>query len=277
MKVVVQKVLNASVVVNKEEVGKINSGLLIFVGFTHNDDISNIKYIVNKIVNLRIFEDNNNVMNLSAKELNKELLVVSQFTLYADTSKGILLLMNKYLKLSENYEPDDLEEISSKYFINGNTAVRRMRKEAKEAFEMLSEASIANGTPVYGQSAYRPYSMQENLYKSAVNNLGQKQADIDTARPGHSEHQTGLTIDVSSTKGGNMLYFDKTKSFTWMNENAHKYGFILRYTKENENITGFMYESWHYRYVGVKVATDMHDNYPELSYDEYYYKFIDNK
>lgn len=88
MKVVVQKVLNASVVVNKEEVGKINSGLLIFVGFTHNDDISNIKYIVNKIVNLRIFEDYNNVMNLSAKELNKELLVVSQFTLYADTSKG---------------------------------------------------------------------------------------------------------------------------------------------------------------------------------------------
>lgn len=88
MKVVVQKVLNASVVVNKEEVGKINSGLLIFVGFTHNDNISNIKYIVNKIVNLRIFEDNNNVMNLSAKEFNKELLVVSQFTLYADTSKG---------------------------------------------------------------------------------------------------------------------------------------------------------------------------------------------
>lgn len=88
MKVVVQKVLNASVVVNKEEVGKINSGLLIFVGFTHNDNISNIKYIVNKIVNLRVFEDNNNVMNLSAKELNKELLVVSQFILYADTSKG---------------------------------------------------------------------------------------------------------------------------------------------------------------------------------------------
>ena len=88
MKVVVQKVLNASVVVNKEEVGKINSGLLIFVGFTHNDDIKKIKYIVNKIVNLRVFEDSNNVMNLSALELNKELLVVSQFTLYADTSKG---------------------------------------------------------------------------------------------------------------------------------------------------------------------------------------------
>ena len=88
MKVVVQRVLNASVEVNKQVVGKIDSGLLVFVGFTHNDDISNIKYIVNKIVNLRIFDDSNGVMNLSAKELNKQILAVSQFTLYGDVSKG---------------------------------------------------------------------------------------------------------------------------------------------------------------------------------------------
>ena len=88
MKVVVQKVLNASVEVNKQVVGKIDSGLLVFVGFTHNDNISNIKYIVNKIVNLRIFDDSNGVMNLSAKELNKQILAVSQFTLYGDVSKG---------------------------------------------------------------------------------------------------------------------------------------------------------------------------------------------
>ena len=131
----------------------------------------------------------------------------------ADTTKGILILMNKYLVLDKNYEPDDLEEIDSKYFINGNTLVRKLKKEAKEAFEMLSEASIQNGTPVYGQSAYRPYSMQNNLYQNAVSSLGQEKADIDTARPGHSEHQTGLAIDVSSTKGGNMLSFDKTESF----------------------------------------------------------------
>ena len=88
MKVVVQRVLNASVEVNKQVVGKIDSGLLVFVGFTHNDNISNIKYIVNKIVNLRIFDDSNGVMNLSAKELNKQILAVSQFTLYGDVSKG---------------------------------------------------------------------------------------------------------------------------------------------------------------------------------------------
>lgn len=194
----------------------------------------------------------------------------------ADTTKGILILMNKYLVLDKNYEPDDLEEIDSKYFINGNTLVRKLKKEAKEAFEMLSEASIQNGTPVYGQSAYRPYSMQNNLYQNAVSSLGQEKADIDTARPGHSEHQTGLAIDVSSTKGGNMLYFKNTKSYEWMQENAYKYGFILRYKDEWKEITGFMDESWHYRYVGVKVATDIHDNYPNLTYDEYYFKFIDN-
>ena len=88
MKVVVQRVLNASVEVNKQVVGKIDSGLLVFVGFTHNDNISNIKYIVNKIINLRIFDDSNGVMNLSAKELNKQILAVSQFTLYGDVSKG---------------------------------------------------------------------------------------------------------------------------------------------------------------------------------------------
>lgn len=194
----------------------------------------------------------------------------------ADMDKEILVLMNKYHKLEDYYEPDDLEEINSKYFISGNTLVRKLRKEAKEAFETLSQDSIDNGTPVYGQSAYRPFEMQDSLYRDAVASLGQKQADIDTARPGFSEHQTGLAIDVSSTKWGNMLSFDDTDSFSWMQDNAYKYGFILRYPDDLTDITGFMYESWHYRYVGVKVATDMHNNYPNLTYDEYYVRFIED-
>lgn len=88
MKVVVQRVNKASVVVSKKEVGKIDKGLLVFVGFTHNDNIDNIKYIVNKIINLRIFDDESGVMNLSIKDKNYEILSVSQFTLYADTKKG---------------------------------------------------------------------------------------------------------------------------------------------------------------------------------------------
>ena len=194
-----------------------------------------------------------------------------------DMSKGINILTNKYNKLPNNYEPEDLEEIDSKYFISGNLYVREMRKVAKDAFENLAKDAMDAGFPVYGQSGYRPYSMQVNLYNSAVNRLGKKDADDETARPGHSEHQTGLTIDVSSTKGGNMETFHNSNSFTWMKNNAHKYGFIMRYPKGYEHLTGFMYESWHYRYVGVEIATDMHDNYPNMTYDEYYYKFIDNK
>lgn len=88
MKVVVQRVNHASVTVNKEIVGKINKGVLLLVGFTHNDSIENIKYIVNKILNLRIFDDENGVMNLSLLDKNYEILSVSQFTLYGDTKKG---------------------------------------------------------------------------------------------------------------------------------------------------------------------------------------------
>ncbi len=194
-----------------------------------------------------------------------------------DTSLGNLLLVNKYLKLDKDYIPKDLEEISDECFINANLYVREMTKEAKEAFEKLCKASIENKTPVYGQSAYRSYEAQEKLYNNAVKTGGKEYADSDTARPGQSEHQTGLTIDVSSTKSGNMLTFEKTSSYTWMLNNAHKYGFILRYPKGKENIYGYVNEPWHYRYVGTTVATDMHDNYPDLTYEEYYYKYIDKR
>lgn len=195
----------------------------------------------------------------------------------SDTNLGNLILVNKYYKLDSTYVPNNLEEISSSCFISGNTLVRKMTKEAKEAFEKLCNDSIKNGTPVYGQSAYRPYEMQEKLYNSAVSYGGVDYADNDTARPGHSEHQTGLAIDVSSTKSGNMLSFENTSSYEWMMENAHKYGFILRYTKDKENIHGYINEPWHFRYVGIDVATDIHDNYNDLTYEEYFYKFIDNK
>lgn len=193
----------------------------------------------------------------------------------ADVSKGNLILVNKYIKLDQEYIPNNLEEINSEYFINGNNSVRMLVKEAKEQFEKMSSDSIKNNTPVYGQSAYRSYDQQQSLYDNAVENYGDSVADTDTARPGHSEHQTGLAIDVSSTKSGNMLTFGNTLSYEWMINNAHKYGFILRYPKEKENIHGYINEPWHYRYVGVEIATDMHDNYSDLTYDEYYYKFID--
>ena len=233
----------------------------------------------NKERYVRFYEMNK---NLSYEEVVTRVNIGLDYGFYnyitlSDTKKDILILTNKYLRLDEDYKPSDLEKIKVDYFINGNSKVSYLRKDARNAFERLSADSIKNNTPVYGQSAYRSYKKQSILYNSAVKSYGKEKAMLDTARPGHSEHQTGLAIDVSSTKTGNMLDFENTDSFNWMVNNAHKYGFILRYPKGKENIHGYIYEAWHYRYVGVKVATDMHNNYSDLTFDEYYYKFIDNK
>ena len=233
----------------------------------------------NKERYVRFYEMNK---NLSYEEVVTRVNIGLDYGFYnyitlSDTKKDILILTNKYLRLDEDYKPSDLEKIKVDYFINGNSKVSYLRKDARDAFERLSADSIKNNTPVYGQSAYRSYEKQSILYNSAVESYGKEKAMLDTAKPGHSEHQTGLAIDVSSTKTGNMLDFENTDSFNWMVNNAHKYGFILRYPKGKENIHGYIYEAWHYRYVGVKVATDMHNNYSDLTFDEYYYKFIDNK
>ena len=168
------------------------------------------------------------------------------YTTKVDLTKNNLILVNKYRKLDSNYIPNDLEEINQKYFINGNKEVQSLKKEAKIAFENLSAASIKNNTPVYGQSGYRSYNRQQNIYNDSLKTYGKAKTDIEIARPGFSEHQTGLAIDVSSTKSGNMLSFKNTDSYIWMINNAYKYGFILRYPKEKEEITGIIYEPWHF-------------------------------
>ena len=239
-------------------------------------DIENFK--LENLNRYKLYKSKNN--NLSNQDIVTRVNIGLDYDFYGyvsdtDTSLDTLMLTNKYLKLDKDYMPSDLEEIDSQYFINGNKNARLLRREAKINFEKLSQDSILNNTPVYGQSAYRAYNRQEYLFNKAIQDYGYDNAINDTAKPGHSEHQTGLTIDVSSNKNGNMLNFDETSSFKWMLDNAYKYGFILRYPEGKSDITGFIYEAWHYRYVGVKVATDMHNNYKDLTYEEYYYRFID--
>lgn len=196
------------------------------------------------------------------------------YTKKANLSLGNQILVNKYHKLDDDYVPEDLVTINSKYFIN---ALRnnKLKRIAKESFEKLSIDSIKNGTPVYGQSAYRSYETQSEIFKEEIKNYGLEEALKSVAKPGYSEHQTGLSIDVSSTKEGNMLDFENTPSYEWMIKNAHKYGFILRYNKSKESIHSYINEPWHYRYVGIIIATDMYNNYSDLTYEEYFYQKID--
>lgn len=180
------------------------------------------------------------------------------------------ILVNKYIYLGEDYVPDNLEDISTNYSRSG----MRLVSSAKDAFETLAEQALKDNKKVIAMSSYRSYQYQVNLYNRYVANEGVNAADTYSARPGYSEHQTGLCVDVYD---GVIDYtnFEKSDSYNWMMDNAYKYGFILRYPKGKENITGYQYESWHYRYVGKKIAKYIHDN--DITFDEYYVRQIADK
>ncbi len=180
------------------------------------------------------------------------------------------VLVNKLNYLGDDYVPKNLEEINSKYAVSSG---KYLEKEAKDAFEELSEAARKENYKIIAASTYRSYNYQKNLYNNYVNQDGTLKADTYSARPGYSEHQTGYAVDVSN--GTSYVTFGNTKEFTWMKENAYKYGFILRYTKENEFITGYMDEPWHYRYVGKEIAKYIQEH--PMTYEEYYIRFLENK
>lgn len=193
---------------------------------------------------------------------------------YTNTKKATnlnktTLLVNKYYYLTEDYVPENLEEISLSYARSGMQLVH----EAKEAFETLSEEAKKEGMNIIAMSSYRSYEYQVDLYNRYVETDGKEAADTYSARAGYSEHQTGLAVDVYN-KELPYTSFEQTEEFTWMQENAYKYGFILRFPKDKVNITGYQYESWHYRYVGEEVAEYIHKN--NLTLEEYYVKELEN-
>lgn len=192
---------------------------------------------------------------------------------YEDTKESTLLnkiniLVNKYIYLPSDYIPNNLVTISSKYSVSNKMLVY----EAKEAFEQMAQDAKERGYTIRAISAYRSYDYQKQLYDSYLSKDSMENVDTYSARPGYSEHQTGLVIDVDN-KETNFENFESTKEFTWMENNAQLYGFILRYPKDKQEITGYTYESWHYRYVGKEIATYIKNN--NITFDEYYVRFID--
>ena len=179
-----------------------------------------------------------------------------------ENPNNYLTLINKNYQLKSNFVPNDLESISLKY----SNSDKYLRHEAKINFEKLSEDASLLGYRIIAVSAYRDYNYQNELFNYYVEEKGLEYALECSAKPGHSEHQSGLAVDV---EGSNKDYdnFIDTKEYIWMKDNAHKYGFILRYPKGKENITGFKFEPWHYRYVGKEVATYLYQN--NLTLEEY--------
>lgn len=186
----------------------------------------------------------------------------------SDVKKGNLILVNKYNALNKDFSFDDLVNVSIQHCY-GN---QKLRKEAYDKFKEMFKAAKEEDLTIIINSSYRDYAYQEKLWNRYSNTNGEEWADKFAARKGHSEHQTGLAIDVTTYNVKNQDDFELTDEFKWLDVNAYKYGFILRYPKDKENITGYSYEPWHYRYVGVDIATQVYEL--GLTYDEYYAYYL---
>lgn len=171
------------------------------------------------------------------------------------------VIVNKYYKLDKDYEPEDLTVINSKFA----SGTQKLRKEAAGKFEEMASDMLKENLKIYAGSTYRSYSYQEGLYNRYVKKDGFKEAETYSARAGYSEHQLGLAVDIVNGKWNYLSEGDK--EYTWLINNSYKYGFILRYPHESEYITGYVFEDWHFRYLGIDLATKVHES--KLTYDEY--------
>ncbi len=182
---------------------------------------------------------------------------------------GLNVLVNKYRQLSGNYTPFDLERIDQRF----NPEGLLLRRCARIAFELMCEFALKEEIRLVAVSAYRSFQYQYEVYFRKMTpeiSLEDYQAIRDkvSARPGHSEHQTGLAVDINDLEES----FENTPEGKWLAANSYKYGFILRYPKGKEAITGYSYEPWHFRYLGRRLAKEVYLSH--LTYDEYYVRHI---
>ena len=183
-------------------------------------------------------------------------------TTTVETSNAEPVFNGSYYSIKGKY--DDIIVVNKKYPLSA-TYNPGENATAKEAFTRLRNDMITQGLNVgYGYSGFRSYSTQANLYQNYVNRDGQAAADRYSARPGYSEHQTGLAYDLTD-KAGNLL--EDARASQWLKDNAHNYGFVVRYQPGKEASTGFMEEAWHVRYIG-KEAKEVHDS--GLTLEEYF-------
>lgn len=253
---------------------------IIKVVNNHIDTISDFIYdeIIISLLDEKYFIKNNTVRYINYYHDNLDLSVSDivtnvnsnlDYSFYTNTnktdlSKGNLILVNKYYYLDEDYEPDDLVAIESGYTSWGGY----LKSDAYMAFKEMVDAAYEDGINLYSVSPYRSYQTQYGLYHNYASYDGYGRADTYSARPGYSEHQTGLAVDINSTDDS----FAYTSEAKWLKNNAYKYGFILRYPSGKEYITGYQYEPWHYRYVGKDVAEDIYDL--DITYEEYYAYYV---
>ena len=189
-----------------------------------------------------------------------------------DTSLNELMMVNKFYTLDETYTPENLVTIPLTYAY-GNEGDNQILDYAYEKFLDMWQAANDEGYYLMVNSSYRNYEEQQQTYDNLKNTVGERKADEIAARPGHSEHQTGLVVDMTSKNSPYSNEFADSEEYKWLKEHAHEFGFIERYPEGKTYLTGYNPESWHWRYVGVEAATTMYEE--NITYDEYYAFYIE--
>jgi len=170
-----------------------------------------------------------------------------------------VVIANKKRMLPASYAPKDLTVPNVAFSFSGYSPKKQMRKPAANALEKMFAAAKKDGIELKAVSGYRSYATQKSIFQRNAEQKGEEVANRTSAKPGQSEHQSGLAMDVSSASVNYTLEtdFGQTKEGKWLKKNASKYGFIIRYEDGKEKITGYTYEPWHVRYVGVWIAGEI--------------------
>ena len=201
-------------------------------------------------------EETSSAGKSESEKKGPEMVVRGKYTLDADYSR--LLLVNAEYPLPEDYDYGwNIIEFDASYSNNSDKLMHRIDAGVWPYMQAMVEAAREDGVDLCVWSPYRTYEMQERLFKNRVNKEGGDEAKAAqaVARPGTSEHNTGLCADFNMASSR----FEKTEMFTWMCEHAQDYGFILRYPEKKIDITGVMYESWHWRFVGINRAKEINN------------------
>lgn len=174
---------------------------------------------------------------------------------------SLQVVVNKQRKLPSTYTPSNLVVPDVPFYFDQFMQKKQLRQEAATALESLFQAAQQEGLNLVAASGYRSYARQKSIYESNVQAYGREEANKFSAQPGHSEHQTGLAMDVTVAELSFKLVqeFGQTPEGNWLANNAYKYGFIIRYPEGKEAITGYSYEPWHLRYVGNEEAKEIHN------------------
>lgn len=223
--------------------------------------------------NIKRYQDYHKLnSNLSVNDVVTRVNLNLDLPYYANTKEAKYLntfytLVNKYNYLRDDFVPNNLVEMTLPYSKEGIYLV----EEARDNFYKLVDKAKEEGLTIRAISAYRGYTYQKRLYDKYVEADGVNKADTYSARPGFSDHQTGLAIDVDNAISS-FENFTNTKEYQWMLDNSYKYGFILRYPSGKESITTYQFESWHYRYVGLKLAKKIKAS--NLTFDEYFTRYL---